>query len=213
MADADYISVYVVEDDDRVRDGLELIIDGTPQMACTGTFSDAESVLGIDHLDAADVLLLDIGLPGRSGIEVIGEIRARCRTISIIMLTVHDDEDLIFKALCEGASGYLLKNTAPAQIIDAIREVHAGGAPMTASVARKVVHFFRQPKVADESLTERENEVLQHLVDGKTNRQIAEDLFISENTVAYHIKQIYEKLHVHSRAEVVARAMRRGHAH
>ena len=209
MPTSDYISVFVVDDDDRVRDGLELIIDGIPQMVCVGAFRDVETLIELPHLDTADVLLLDITLPGLSGIDAISEIRSRCRTISIIMLTVHDDENLIFKALCDGASGYLLKNTPPAQIIEAIREVHAGGAPMTASVARKVVQFFRQPQIADESLTERENEVLQHLIEGKTNRQIADDLFISGNTVAYHIKQIYEKLHVHSRAEAVAKVMRR----
>lgn len=209
MTSSEYISVFVVDDDDRIRDGLELIIDGTPQMACVGAFRDVESLISLPHLDTADVLLLDITLPGLSGIEAISEVRKRCRSINIIMLTVHDDENLIFQALCEGASGYLLKNTPPAQIIEAIREVDAGGAPMTASVARKVVQFFRQPQIAEESLTERENEVLQHLIEGKTNRQIADDLFISGNTVAYHIKQIYEKLHVHSRAEVVAKVMRR----
>lgn len=205
----EYISVFVVEDDDSVRDALELLIDGTPRMTCTGTFADAESLLSAGSLATADVILLDIGLPGLSGLDAIRAIRAIDRSTNVIMLTVHDDEDRIFSALCEGASGYLLKNTPPAQILDAIREVHTGGAPMTASVARKVVHFFRQRQITDESLTERENEVLQHLMAGKTNRQIADELFISENTVAYHIKQIYEKLHVHSRAEAVAKAMRR----
>lgn len=212
MALSEYISVFVVEDDDRIRNGLELIIDGTPQMSCTGTFPDAESLLSCESIDAADVVLLDIGLPGLSGIDAIRLVRSKSKSANVIMLTVHDDEDLIFSALCEGAAGYLLKNTPPSQILEAIREVHAGGAPMTASVARKVVHFFRQPDIAEESLTERENEVLQHLVDGKTNRQIAKDLFISPNTVAYHIKQIYEKLHVHTRAEAVAKVMRKAGA-
>lgn len=210
MATSDHISVFVVEDDDRVRNGLELIIDGTPRMTCAGTFPDAETLLASDGLGIADVVLLDVGLPGMSGVEAIQALRSKNRTASVIMLTVHDDEDVIFNALCEGAAGYLLKNTPPGQILDAIREVYGGGAPMTASVARKVVQFFRRPEIAEESLTERENEVLQHLVEGKTNRQIAEDLFISENTVAYHIKQIYDKLHVHSRAEAVAKAMSRG---
>lgn len=199
----------MVEDDEAVRRALELIIDGTPQMACTGTFSDAESLLDSADLKRADVVLLDIGLPGLSGVEAISSIRAASRSTNIIMLTIHDDDDMIFNALCEGASGYLLKNTPPAQILDAIREVDEGGAPMTASVARRVVGFFRRPKISEDGLTQRENEVLQYLMEGKTNRQIAGELFISENTVAYHIKQIYEKLHVHSRAEAVATAMRR----
>lgn len=211
MPQSEYISVCVVDDDDRIRAGLELIIDDTPLMCCAGAFADAEALLSSKILTSADVVLLDIGLPGMSGIDAIPTIRKKSRTLNIIMLTVHEENDLIFNALCEGASGYLLKNTPPAQIIDAIREVRAGGAPMTASVARKVVHFFRQPEISYDSLTERENEVLQHLVDGETNRQIAEKLFISENTVAYHIKQIYEKLHVHSRTEAVTKAMRRGH--
>lgn len=210
MARSDYISVFVVDDDEKIRNGLEMIIDGTPLMVCAGTFADAEELLGSPSIGRADVVLLDIGLPGISGVDAIQPIRGANALSNILMLTVHDDDDLIFSALCEGASGYLLKNTPPAQILDAIREVHEGGAPMTASVARKVVRYFRQPTVVDESLTERENEVLQHIVAGKTNRQIAEDLFISENTVAYHIKQIYERLHVHSRAEVVAKTMKRG---
>lgn len=209
MPPADHISVFVVEDRDSIRNALELIIDGTPGMVCTGTFPDAESLLSSDF-DGPHVVLLDIGLPGISGVEAVRAIRAKYVSTNVIMLTVHDDENLIFEALCEGASGYLLKNTPPAQILEAVRDVHMGGAPMTASVARKVVHFFRRPDVSEEGLTQRENEVLQHLMEGQTNRQIAADLFISGNTVAYHIKQIYLKLHVHSRAEAVAKAMKRG---
>lgn len=203
------IAVVIVEDRESIRNALELIIDGTPGMICAGTFSDAESLLSTREYAQVDVVLLDIGLPGQSGVDAIGPIRTHWPTTSICMLTVHDDDDLIFDALCRGATGYLLKNTPPAQILDGIREMQAGGAPMTASVARKVVHFFRRPVVAEKALTPRENEVLQHVVDGKTNRQIAQALFVSENTIAYHIKQIYEKLHVHSRAEVVAKTMKR----
>ena len=203
------IAVVIVEDRDTIRKALELIVDGTPGMICAATFSDAESLLSTEEYACIDVVLLDIGLPGKSGVEAIRPIRAHWPTAKICMLTVHDDEDLIFDALCCGATGYLLKNTPPAQILDDIREIQAGGAPMSASVARKVVHFFRKPLVDVEALTARENEVLQLIVDGKTNRQIAQSLFISENTVAFHIKQIYEKLHVHTRAQVVARAMKR----
>ena len=124
------------------------------------------------------------------------------------MLTVYADEGQVFQALCAGATGYLLKNTPPTEIVEAIQDIHDGGAPMTASIARKVVTLFREPDDND-ALTERENEVLDQIIEGKTNRQIAEELFISVNTVAYHVKQIYEKLHVHSRAEAVAKAMRR----
>jgi DNA-binding NarL/FixJ family response regulator len=144
-----------------------------------------------------------------SGIEAVPLLKERWPDAEILMQTVYGDEDRVFKALCSGATGYLLKNTPPAVLIDAIREVHAGGAPMSASIARKVVHFFRMPEVDDEALTPRETEVLDLLVEGKTNREIGEALFISVNTVAYHVKQIYEKLHVHSRAEAVAKALRR----
>ncbi len=210
MTTSDYISVIVVEDDDRVRSGLELIIDGTPQMCCTGAFADVESMAAADALATADVVLMDISLPGMSGIDAIPQVRRRNRNANVLMLTVHDESDVIFEALCKGASGYLLKNLAPGEIIDAIVEVKQGGAPMTASVARKVVQFFRQPEVSHDDLTEREKEVLTHLVAGKTNKQIADALFISENTVAYHIKQIYERLHVHSRSEAVSKAIRTG---
>ena len=210
MSPSSHILVAIVEDEARTRNALELIIDGTPGMTCAQAFEDAESLLEADVGPDIDVVLLDIGLPGRSGLEAIEPICARWPRTDVLMLTVFDDEDQVFDALCRGASGYLLKNTPPAELLDSIREVKAGGAPMTASIARKVVRFFQRTSVKEETLTDREREVLQHLVDGKTNRQIAEALFISENTVAYHLKQIYEKLHVHSRAEAVAKAMRRG---
>lgn len=210
MPPSPHILVAIVEDEARTRNALELIIDGTPGMTCARTFEDAESLLEEDIGPDIDVVLLDIGLPGRSGLEAIEPIRARWPRADVLMLTVFDDEDQVFEALCRGASGYLLKNTPPTEILDSISEVQAGGAPMTASIARKVVRFFRKTSVKEEALTDREREVLDHLVEGKTNRQIAGALFISGNTVAYHLKQIYEKLHVHSRAEAVAKAIRRG---
>ena len=210
MPPSPHILVAIVEDEARTRNALELIIDGTPGMTCARTFEDVESLLAAEVGPDIDVVLLDIGLPGQSGLEAIEPIRTRWPRADVLMLTVFDDEDQVFEALCRGASGYLLKNTPPTEILNSISEVQAGGAPMTASIARKVVRFFRKTSVKEEALTDREHEVLQHLVDGKTNRQIAGALFISENTVAYHLKQIYEKLHVHSRAEAVAKAMRRG---
>lgn len=207
MAMKPYISVVVVDDDDVVRNALEVILDGTPGMACTATYRAAEPLLDAE-MKHADVVLLDIGLPGLSGIEAIPPLRSKWPQAEVLMLTVYADEDRVFQALCAGATGYLLKNTPPTEIVEAIREVDAGGAPMTASIARKVVHLFRQPE-HDEALTTRESEVLDLIIEGKTNRQIAEALFISDNTVAFHVKQIYEKLHVHSRAEAVAKALRR----
>lgn len=204
------IAVVLVEDDDRVRMALQYILDGSPGVVCTGTYGDAESLLDAKHPPRFDVVLLDIGLPGMSGIEAIKPIRERWPRAEILMQTVYKEEEQVFEALCAGATGYLLKNTPPAQLINAIREVHAGGAPMTASIARKVVKIFRRSEYHEDVLTKRENEVLDKLIEGKTNRQIAAELFISENTVAFHLKQIYEKLHVHSRAEAVAKAMKHG---
>lgn len=207
MTQKPYISVVIVDDDDVVRNALQLILDGTAGMACVETYSEAEPFLE-SELRHVDVILLDIGLPGMSGIDAIKPIRSRWPRTEILMLTVYADEDQVFQALCAGATGYLLKNTPPTEIVEAVRDIHAGGAPMTASIARKVVRLFRQPD-HDEALTARENEVLDQIIEGKTNRQIAEELYISENTVAFHVKQIYEKLHVHSRAEAVAKAMKR----
>jgi DNA-binding NarL/FixJ family response regulator len=201
------IAVVIVDDDDVVRDALHLIINGTAGMACVRAYEQVEPLLEAD-LGRIDVILLDIGLPGMSGIEAIKPINERWPRAEILMLTVYADEGQVFQALCAGATGYLLKNTPPTEIVDAVRDIHAGGAPMTATIARKVVNLFREPD-QDEALTDRENEVLDQIIEGKTNRQIAEELFISVNTVAFHVKQIYEKLHVHSRAEAVAKAMRR----
>lgn len=208
MRKTELISIVIVEDDTRIRDALSLIIDGTPGMVCVGAYGAVEALMEADPSCTIDLFLLDVGLPGLAGIDAIGPIRTRWPGADVLMLTVFDDAERVFRALQEGASGYLLKSTPPAQIMEAIREVYDGGAPMTPSVARKVVSFFRRPKGEQPVLSTREREVLDGLIEGKTNRQIAEVLFISPNTVAYHLKQIYEKLHVHSRAEAVAKVMR-----
>ena len=209
MAAPDIITVVVVEDDTAVREALRLILDGTPGFVCVDTYGSAEALLEAEP-GAVDVILLDIGLPGMSGIEAAPQLKARWPRTEILIQTVYGDEARVFDAMCAGAAGYLLKNTAPGDLVDAIREVHAGGAPMSASIARQVVQFFHMPEVEADALTPREQEVLDELTEGKTNRQIAEALCISPNTVAYHIKQIYEKLHVHSRAEAVAKVLQRG---
>lgn len=202
------IAVYLIEDQDAIRQALCLLLDGTPGFCCRGAAASAETALQ-DEAAAPDVVLLDIGLPGLSGLEAIDPLRRRWPQASILMFTVHDEDDRVFEALCAGATGYLLKSTPPARLLDAIAEVHAGGAPMSASVARKVVHTFHRPRPAAEMLSAREQEVLDLLIDGRSYKQIAEALFISVNTVSYHVKQIYGKLHVRSRAEVMARATRR----
>jgi len=199
------IRVFVIEDSATVRAALALLVDGSPGFASAGTAGDAESALAADLANPPDVVLIDIGLPGMSGTEALPLLRRHWPHAELLMLTVHDDGERIFAALCAGATGYLLKATPPATLLDAIREAHHGGAPMTASVARQVVRVFQAPDPATGLLSPRERDVLQGLVDGKTYKQIGDGLYISVNTVAFHVKQIYQKLHVHSRAEATAR--------
>jgi DNA-binding NarL/FixJ family response regulator len=208
------IRVFVIEDSASVREALALLVNGSPGFAIVGTAGDAEAALGAHPHDPPDVVLVDIGLPGMTGTDALPLLRRQWPHAELIMLTVHDDGDRILEALCAGATGYLLKATPPAVLLDAIRDVHCGGAPMTASVARQVVRLFVAPDPATGVLSPREREVLQGLVDGKTYRQIGDALYISINTVAFHVKQIYQKLHVHSRAEATARTgpRPRGHA-
>lgn len=202
--------VFVVEDQPAIRQALTWLLDGTDGFACAGAAESAEAALEATPAPPPDVVLLDVGLPGQSGIEAVGPIRARWPGADVVMLTVLDDEGHVFDALCAGATGYLLKATPPADLLAAIREVHAGGAPMSASVARRVVGRLHRPAErapVDEALSEREQEVLDRLVEGKTYGQIAEELFVSRNTVAFHVKRIYARLHAASRAELIARAL------
>ena len=203
------VRVFVIEDALPVRQALQLLLDGSPGFACTGTAGSAEGALQAEPPAPPDVVLVDVGLPGMSGVDALPHLHRRWPRAELLMLTVHEDEGRVFAALRAGATGYLLKTTPPAALLEAIREVHAGGAPMSASVARQVVRVFQRPDPAAELLSARERAVLDALVDGKTYRQIGEELFISVNTVAFHVKQIYQKLHVHSRAQAAARAGRR----
>ncbi len=201
------IRVLVVEDLDPIREAFALLLGWTPGFACVGAAATAEAALALPPEVVPDVVLLDIGLPGMSGLEALGPLRKRWPRAEVLMLTVHDDPDRVFEALEAGATGYLVKATPPADVLAAIRELYAGGAPMSASVARKVVQAFRRPDRSADGLSRREAEVLDLLVEGKTGRQIADALFVAPSTVAFHVRQIYEKLHVHTRGEAVARAL------
>jgi DNA-binding NarL/FixJ family response regulator len=209
------LRVFVVEDQPAIRQMLALLLDGTEGFACAGTAGSAEAAMAASTEPPPDVVLLDIGLPGRSGIEVLPALRARWPAADVLMLTVLDDERNVFDALCGGATGYLLKATPPAEILTAIQEVHAGGAPMSASVARRVLGRLREtasaPRAAPSSdpLSDREREVLDRLAQGKTYGQIAAELFVSRNTVAFHVKRIYAKLHATTRAELLGHALGR----
>jgi len=205
---SEMIRVVVVEDHQGIRRDLEAMIDHEKGMVCIGAFPSAESFLE-SEVDEIDVVLMDIGLPAMSGIEAIGPAKRRWPRADILMLTVHHDEEQVFSAICSGAIGYLLKSTPPEQLLDAVRDIRAGGAPMSPSIARKVVARMHSVPSGMEELSEREQEVLDRLIAGKTNAQIAAELFVSVNTISFHVKQIYRKLHVHSRAAAVAKAVGR----
>lgn len=205
------IKVVIVEDMRDVREGLMALINGTHGFHCAGSYRTMEEALARMSGDCPEVILTDIGLPGMSGIEGISILRERCPEVPVIALTVHDNDDKVFDALCAGASGYLLKNTPPARLLESIKEVLSGGAPMSPEVARRVVRLFREfrpPEHATSNLTPQENELLKLLVEGHHKKTAATEMRISVNTVSFHLKNIYQKLQVHSKSEAVAKALR-----
>ncbi|MBI1806098.1 MAG: response regulator transcription factor [Ignavibacteria bacterium] len=211
MPDNGTIRVAIVEDDDDMRITLQRFIDNTSGFSCTGAFESCEEALSPIESEGPDVILMDINLPGMSGIDGVRRIKLFDPHANILMLTVYQDDDNIFRSICAGASGYLLKRTPKDVLLNAIREVHAGGAPMNAGIARRVMELFRKtaaPTPAESSLTDREIEILQSLVDGCSYKMIADRHNISIETVRNHIKHIYEKLHVHSKSEAVAKALK-----
>jgi DNA-binding NarL/FixJ family response regulator len=200
------IQIAIVEDEKAVRDGLKLLIDGTEGYKCVALYPNAEQALG-EIFDAnPDVVLMDIHLPGMSGIECVRRLKKEEPDFQIVMLTVYEDDEEIFKSLAAGAHGYILKKTPPAKLLEAISEVHNGGSPMSSQIARRVVDFFQTKEVGTkqtENLTEREQEILSFLSKGYRYKEIADVLCISIETVRTHIRNIYEKLHVHSRTEAL----------
>jgi DNA-binding NarL/FixJ family response regulator len=204
------IHVGIVEDDPSIRESVASLISSTSGFSCQAVFDSVESA--VEQISTPpDVLLMDINLGGMSGIEGVRALKSMFPAMNILMLTVFEENDKIFQSLCAGASGYLLKRTPPSKILEAITEVHNGGAPMTASVARKVLDLFTSvapPTLPEVHLTMREKEILQHLVSGSSYKKIGRDLFISFDTVNSHIKNIYEKLQVHSKTEAVTKALR-----
>jgi DNA-binding NarL/FixJ family response regulator len=202
------IRVAIVEDDPGVRDGLVSIVRRANRLQLAGTYDCAEAALkGIpEHLP--DVMLADINLPGRSGIELVAELKGRFPRLLIMMITVYEDGDQIFASLQAGASGYLLKRSTPTEIVQAIEQLHAGGSPMSPEIARKVVSFFHRssPQPAElKQLTARELEILTELSQGYLYKEIADRLKIGLETVRTHVHHIYEKLHVQSRTEAVVK--------
>ncbi len=200
------MTVSIVEDDRDISSSLAKLINNTNAFTCIHQYHDCQTgVEGIVN-DPPDIVLMDIGLPDRSGIEAIGQIRAKLPELNIIVLTAHENDDYVFNALCAGASGYIIKEASMERIIGAMKEVLDGGAPMSTQIARMVVQSFQRKTTT--LISEREKEVLNELCQGKSYKMIADTLFISEETVRRHLKNIYRKLHVGSKSEAVAKAIK-----
>jgi DNA-binding NarL/FixJ family response regulator len=205
------IRVAIIEDVRSLREGFWMLIDGTPGFLCTGSFRTMEEALEKIGFDLPDVALVDIGLPGMNGIDGVRLLKERYPDLTLLMLTVYDDDDRVFDALCAGACGYLLKKTPPARLLESLKESVNGGSPMSPEVARRVVTLFREirpPERADYQLTPHELRLLKLLVEGHNYKTAAAQLGVSFNTVCFHIKSIYQKLQVHSKSEAVTKALR-----
>ncbi|TAL01282.1 MAG: response regulator transcription factor [Verrucomicrobia bacterium] len=202
------ITVAIVEDDAGIRQSLEWLLKSSTEFSCVGACGSTEEALRVLPETAPEVVLMDINLPNRSGIECTARLKELLPSVQVVMITVYDDSEKVFNALRAGASGYILKRAAPKRILQAIREVHAGGVPMSSEIARKVLGAFREPTLPaseDQALSRREQEVLELLAQGCSNKEIADKLSISIETVTWHLRHIYNKLHVHSRTQAALR--------
>jgi DNA-binding NarL/FixJ family response regulator len=201
------IEISIIEDDKEIRESLAILIEGTEDFTCISHFGSCEEALKSIKDDAPDVILMDINLPGMTGIEGTKHIKQKLPKTEIIMLTISENDKDVFDSLCAGACGYLRKNTPPAKILEAIKEAVDGGAPMSMEIARLVVGSFRiESQTTD--LTKREKEVLKFLCEGHSYKKISDQIFIDINTVKFHIRNIYRKLEVNSKGEAIAKAMK-----
>ena len=204
------IKLAIVEDNTALRQSLEQLFNRTSNMKCVVSLNNLLNVVSEFQKNQPDIVLMDIGLPAINGIEGVRTVKSNFDSIQVIMFTVFEDDEKIFEAIRAGASGYLLKKTPPEEILDAINELHEGGAPMSPSIARKVIQAFQvKPSTVleDHQLTSREKEILFALVDGLSYKKIAEKYFVSIHTVRSHISSIYEKLHVNSKSQAVAKVL------
>jgi DNA-binding NarL/FixJ family response regulator len=206
------IGVTVFEDNLHLRDSLYFLINSEADMECLSAQPNANNIANAFKPQLPDVVLMDIEMPGISGIDAVRKLKAEFPSVQVLMQTIFQDDDSIFNAICAGASGYLLKSASPQQYIQAIRDVHQGGSPMSGPVARKVLTLFQKTVVPEKKiqydLTQKEKEVLSNLVEGKSFKMIADALSISYETVRSHMKSIYGKLHVHSNTEAVIKALK-----
>ncbi|MCH7962493.1 MAG: response regulator transcription factor [Bacteroidetes bacterium] len=205
MADNEgLVRIVIVEDDDVIRGSFVSLLNDNERFICIADYDNCEEAIKRLAADDPDIILMDIGLPGISGIEGIKRIKNLRPNIDILTVTVHDEGEIVFNALCAGATGYLTKNISPQRLIEAINEVRNGGAPMSTNIARLVIRSFQRS--TDSPLSSRETEVLQHLSRGKSYTMIADELYINKETVRTHIKNIYQKLNVHSKAAAIEKA-------
>ncbi|MEK7723114.1 MAG: response regulator transcription factor [Acidobacteriota bacterium] len=205
------LRVVIIEDLRDIREGLAALINGTRGYNCVAAYGMMETALARIEKEVPDIILTDLGLPGMSGIEGIERLREIFPETPIIALTVYDNDQQIFNALCNGANGYLLKNTPPARLLEALQEAVIGGSPMSPSIAARVVKLFRKfrpPDHSDYRLTPQETELLKLLIEGHHKKTAAREMGISFHTVSFHLKNIYEKLQVHSKTEAVTKALR-----
>jgi DNA-binding NarL/FixJ family response regulator len=213
QADAPIIGVAIIEDQTETREGISLLINRTDRFECRHVYASMEAALGGIGINPPRVALVDVGLPGMNGIEGVRLLRDRWPSIAPVILTVYKDDDRIFQAVCAGACGYLLKKTPPDRLLEAVREIAEGGAAMSPEVAIRVVELFRRTQVPEQltaRLSPQELRLLKLLTEGHQNKTAASELGISIHTVSFHLRSIYDKLHVHSRSEAVARALRDG---
>jgi DNA-binding NarL/FixJ family response regulator len=206
------IRILIFEDNVSLCKSLKQLINSRDGFICVGAFHDCSDVLVKVENALPDVILMDIQMPGMNGIEAVKLLRSHYPDLKILMQTVFEDEEKIFQSICAGASGYILKNTSSARFFEFIKETFEGGAPMSPTIATKVLKIIAKPQATsqnDFNLTDREKEILSHLVDGMSYKSIAASCFISVDTVRGHIRNIYDKLHVHSRGEAVATAIRK----
>jgi DNA-binding NarL/FixJ family response regulator len=206
------IDVIIIEDNELLRDSLKEAINKSGKISCRNSFGSGEAALDLIEREelVPHIILLDIGLPGMNGIELIPELKKLSPSSKILIITVHDDDENVFNAICAGASGYLLKDLSGEQIVGSINEVMNGGAPMNSHIAKKVLSMFRDQNIKSSgySLSDREKEILSLLVDGLSKKHIAEKIFLSHHTVDSHIRNIYAKLEVHSRSSAISKAIR-----